>query len=184
MSEREVVHKEIEQLQDKLTDMNKLLDKYTKEKSATEGEIEHLKQELAASAASQEKYRQVSEEAMELRGQLEAERVEHERELQLMEQQRDIARKERHQALEQMDILIKETYEKTQKEKAEEMDQVSKETELLKKEIDKMRLELTGESWSGFLFQLPFGMCRLCLGIFVCKTSLMMILFWTVNIIF
>ena len=62
-----------------------------------------------------------------------------------MEQQRDIARKERHQALEQMDILIKEAYEKTQKEKAEEVDQVAKEAEVLKKQIDKIKNELTGK---------------------------------------
>lgn len=143
MSERDTVHKEIEQLQDKLSAMSKLTEKMGKEKGSAEQEIERLRQELTSTVAARDKYRQESQGAMETRAQLEAERRELQREYQLMEQQRDIARKERHQALEQMDILIKETYEKTQKEKAEEMDQVAKETEVLKKQIDKIKHELT-----------------------------------------
>ncbi|KAK7500983.1 hypothetical protein BaRGS_00007863 [Batillaria attramentaria] len=143
MSERDTVHKEIEQLQDKLSEKTKLTEKLSKEKAAAEQEIERLQQELTTTASARDKYRQESQGAMETRAQLEAERRDLQREYQLMEQQRDIARKERHQALEQMDILIKETYEKTQKEKAEEMDQVAKETEVLKKQIDKIKHELT-----------------------------------------
>ena len=146
MSERDTVHKEIEQLQDKLSEMSKVTEKYCKEKAATDKEMERLQQELSAALATCDKYRQESQGAMESRAQLEAERRELQREFQLMEEQRDTARKERHQTLEQMDILIKETYEKTQKEKAEEMDQAAKETEVLKKQIDKIKHELTGES--------------------------------------
>ncbi|KAK7112713.1 hypothetical protein V1264_012124 [Littorina saxatilis] len=142
MSERDSVHKEIEQLQEKLSEMNKRNDKYLKEKTAAEKDIERLKQDLAALTASCEKYRQESQGALENRAQLESELRELQREFQLMEQQRDTARKERHQALEQMENLIKKTYEKTQKEKAEEMDQAVKETEELKKQLDKIRHEL------------------------------------------
>ncbi|XP_076455476.1 disks large homolog 5-like isoform X2 [Babylonia areolata] len=125
MSEREVVHKEIEQLQDKYTETKASLGQCLKEKAAAEKEMERLKKE--------------NQGFLESRSQLEEEHGELQRELHLVEQQRDIARKERHQALEQMDLIIKDTYEKTQKEKAEE----SKETELLKKQIDKIKMELS-----------------------------------------
>lgn len=143
MSERDTVHKEIEQLQDRLSEMTGLTEKLKTDKLSALQEVEHLQQELAAALAARDKYKLESQSAMEARAQLEAERRELKKEFELVEQQRDIARKERHQALEQMDALIKETYEKTQKEKAEEMDQVAKETEVLKKQIDKMKNELT-----------------------------------------
>ncbi|KAL8565502.1 hypothetical protein ACOMHN_049478 [Nucella lapillus] len=128
MSEREVVHKEIEQLQDKYSEAKASLGQCMKEKAMVAKELEHFQKD--------------SQGLLDCRKQLGEENRELQRELHLMEQQRDIARKERHQALEQMDILIKETYEKTQKEKAEEMDQVTKETEVLKKQIDKIKMEL------------------------------------------
>ena len=59
-----------------------------------------------------------------------------------IEHQRDIARKERHDALEQMEHIMKETYDKTQKEKVEEMQGVAKESEQLKKQMEKMKLDL------------------------------------------
>lgn len=64
-----------------------------------------------------------------------------------MTQERDIARKERHEAIKDRDRILRETYERerTQKEQAEEIDQVSKETEALKKIIEKLQHDLSGK---------------------------------------
>ena len=62
-----------------------------------------------------------------------------------MEQQRDMARQECNEALGQMEQIIKDTYEKTQKEKAEEIDSIVKESENLKKQVEKLKLDLESE---------------------------------------
>jgi hypothetical protein len=79
MSERDTVHKEIEQLQDKLSEMGKLSDKYRQDKLAAEKDLERLQGELAAATATREKLRQESE----IRSQLEAEKRDLKRELQV-----------------------------------------------------------------------------------------------------
>ncbi|XP_076459748.1 disks large homolog 5-like [Babylonia areolata] len=139
LKERVVVHQELQELNDAVSEKSKESEKHNREKLAAEKEVERLKQELAAAVAVRDKYRQESQGAHEVRSQLEVKLRETQREIQVMERQRDAARKERHQALEQ----IQQTYEKSQKEKAEEMDQVAKEAEVLKKQIDKIKHELT-----------------------------------------
>jgi hypothetical protein len=89
-----------------------------------------------------------------------------------MEQQRDTACMERKQVLEQMEHLVKDHYEKTKKEKEEEMDQVAKETEVLKKQIDKIKIELTGE----FLTVMTSVMIMMVVMVMMMMTTTMMMM--------
>lgn len=50
--------------------------------------------------------------------------------------------KERSEAYEHIEQIIKEKYEKAQKEKAEEIHHVTKETENLKQHLEKLKLDL------------------------------------------
>ena len=61
-----MVHAEIQQLQDKVSELNKLAEKYSKDKVAGDKEIERLKQDLSSTMAARDKYRQESQGSLEV----------------------------------------------------------------------------------------------------------------------
>ncbi|GFR82371.1 disks large homolog 5-like [Elysia marginata] len=139
MSERDTVHKEIEQLQDKLTSLSKHTEGLSADKMDLESQLEASRRDLAAVLIERDKYRREWSDMSGINQGLKHERLEFKMR---MEQQRDMARQERNEALDQMEQIIKDTYEKTQKEKAEEIDSVVKESENLKKQVEKLKLDL------------------------------------------
>ena len=158
MSERDTVHMEIEQLQDKLSEFRHLFEKVKTEKSLAEKEIDHLRHQLESALAARDKYCLETRSAAESREQLIARCQELQCQLQIAVQQTDLALKEQHQTVEHMDRLMKETYEKSLREKEEEKGHVAQEMEVLKKQSDKMNAELAGM----FLCELIYLFWRNC----------------------
>ncbi|KAK3761794.1 hypothetical protein RRG08_010119 [Elysia crispata] len=139
MSERDTVHKEIEQLQDKLSSLSKHAESLSAEKVDLESQLETSQRDMAAVLSERDKYRREWSDMSGINQGLKHERLEFKLR---MEQQRDMARQECNEALGQMEQIIKDTYEKTQKEKAEEIDSIVKESENLKKQVEKLKLDL------------------------------------------
>ncbi|CAL1527985.1 unnamed protein product [Lymnaea stagnalis] len=142
MSERDTVHKEIEQLQDKLASVSKLVEVLTNEKKEMEIELESLRRDMAGVLSERDKYRRERNDISGINQGLKHERLDFQKR---MEQQRDIAWKERNEAyeqMEQMEQIIKDTYEKTHKERAEGIENVIKESENLKKQLEKLKIDL------------------------------------------
>ncbi|RUS73670.1 hypothetical protein EGW08_018576, partial [Elysia chlorotica] len=139
MSERDTVHKEIEQLQDKLSTVSKRTDSLAADKMDLEKQLEASRRDMAAVLSERDKYRREWSDVSGINQGLKHER----QELKMrMEQQRDMARLERNEALGQMEQILKDSYEKTQKEKAEEIDSILKESDNLKKQVEKLKLDL------------------------------------------
>ncbi|XP_041362513.1 disks large homolog 5-like [Gigantopelta aegis] len=143
LSERDTVHNEIEQLQEKLNSALKRIEMFEQEKKDIENERETLRREISSALQDRDKYKRERNEVSGMKLEVEQQRNEFHKEYLLMSQERDIARKERHEALDHIDRIIKDTYEKTQKEKAEEIDHVTKETDSLKNQIEKLRQDLS-----------------------------------------
>ncbi|KAK0049149.1 disks large 5-like isoform X1 [Biomphalaria pfeifferi] len=131
MSERDTVHKEIEQLQDKLNAVTKHAEILASDKKAMEVELECLRRDMANVLSERDKYRR---DISGINQGLKQERLE-------FQKQRDIARKEAFEQIEQMEHIFKDTYEK---ERAEEMDSIIKESENLKKQLEKLKIDLDG----------------------------------------
>ncbi|XP_055954932.1 disks large homolog 5 [Patella vulgata] len=143
MSERDVVHKEIEQLHEKLKIASQKVELLEKNKRETENEVETLRREIRSALQERDKANKERNDICGRKQELEHERDEFWKEFDSMARERDIAKKERHEALEHIDMIIKETYEKSQKEKAEEINNASKETEILRKQMEKMKQDLS-----------------------------------------
>lgn len=151
MSERGQVHKDIEQLQETLSEKVKTIETLAKEKKVSQDEAETLKREI--NAALQDRDRAVKErnelsekcnELMNKQSAIERQKDDYRKNYETSIEQRDIARKERQEAMQDRDRILREKYEreKFQKEKAEMIDQVNKETEILKKQLEKQQQEL------------------------------------------
>ncbi|XP_059176195.1 disks large homolog 5-like isoform X2 [Physella acuta] len=142
MSERDTVHKEIEQLQDKLNAVGKHAEKLSIEKKTLEVELESVRHDMSTVLTERDKYRRERNDMSGINQGLKHERLDFQKR---MEQQRDLARKERNEAYEQMEHmeqLIKENYEKTQKERAQEVENILKDSENLKKQLEKLKVDL------------------------------------------
>lgn len=153
-AERDSVHKEINQLQDKLNEVTQKNQTMEMEKKKAGEETEMLRRELLTIIQQKEEADKEREEAQKRYGDvksknddLENQRDDFRKDYVMVTQERDIARKERHEAIKDRDRILRETYERerTQKEQAEEIDQVSKETEALKKIIEKLQHDLSGK---------------------------------------
>lgn len=151
-AERDSVHKEINQLQDKLNEVTQKNQTMEMEKKKAGEETEMLRRELLTIIQQKEEADKEREEAQKRYGDvksknddLENQRDDFRKDYVMVTQERDIARKERHEAIKDRDRILRETYERerTQKEQAEEIDQVSKETEALKKIIEKLQHDLS-----------------------------------------
>ena len=154
MSERDQVHKEIEQLQDKLVNNSKHIDTITKEKKLAQDEAETLKREIKSALQDRDKAVKEKNELNDKLGDsitkqavIEKQKDDFRKEYEMAVHERDIARKERQEAMQDRDRILREKYERdqAQKEKADKMDQVNKETEQLKKQIEKMQQEIMGK---------------------------------------
>ncbi|XP_061197090.1 disks large homolog 5-like isoform X2 [Saccostrea echinata] len=151
-AERDSVHKEINQLQDKLNEVTQKNQALEMEKKKSEEGMEMLRRELLTAIQQKEEAEKALEDSQKRYGDvksknddLENQRDDFRKDYVMVTQERDIARKERHEAIKDRDRILRETYERerTQKEQAEEIDQVSKETEALKKIIEKLQHDLT-----------------------------------------
>lgn len=153
-AERESVLKEIEQLQNRVLELTRKYELAEKEKKNALTELESLRHEFVSvnqncdqvikeKVELSNKYSDVRSKQEHIEGQCEK----FQKEVQMLTQERDIARKERHEALIERDRILHENFqrERTQKEKAEEMDQVSKETDFLKRRIEKLKREYQGK---------------------------------------
>ncbi|XP_074647785.1 disks large homolog 5-like isoform X2 [Tubulanus polymorphus] len=150
MSERDSVHKEMEQLQDKLSEATRRVNALENENKSTREESETLRREVTTAIAERdlavkscndlrEKYGDVCSEKESVRKRCD----EVTKDFEMLTQERDVARKERHEALEHCNRIVRESYQKNQKEKANEKDAITKEVEVLRKEIEKLQQELT-----------------------------------------
>ncbi|CAG5124909.1 unnamed protein product, partial [Candidula unifasciata] len=128
MSERDTVHKEIEQLQDRLSSVSKHLDIVSNEKKELEAELAVMRQNLASTLAENEKYWRERNDFSGIN--------------QSLKQQRDMCWKERSEAYEHIEQIVKEKYEKAQNDKTVEINNVTKETENLKQHLEKLKQDL------------------------------------------
>ncbi|XP_021371465.1 disks large homolog 5-like, partial [Mizuhopecten yessoensis] len=151
MAERASVLNDYDRLQERVTEYSRKNEALEKEKKGALTELENLKHELMTSIQERDKAIKERKELLnkysDVRSkndQLEGQREDFRKDWQMVMQERDVARKERHEAIQDRDRILRETYERErcQKEKAEEMDQVSKETEMLKRTIEKLQREL------------------------------------------
>ncbi|XP_060084116.1 disks large homolog 5-like [Ylistrum balloti] len=151
MAERASVLNDYDRLQERVSEYSRKNEALEKEKKCALTELENLKRELMTSIQERDKAIKERKELLnkysDIRSkndQLEGQREDFRKDWQMVTQERDVARKERHEAIQDRDRILRETYERErcQKEKAEEMDQVSKETEILKRTIDKLQREL------------------------------------------
>ncbi len=148
MSERDTVHREIEKLQDELTDLRKTNENLQKDYSKLQNHIDDTQGELSLLVEERE---QASKEVFGVKEQLSQTLLEKENvikeldktreDYEMLKQERNVARRERSEAIIHRDKILKECFEIRQKHQLvikgehKEMDALRKEFEVLSKEL-------------------------------------------------
>lgn len=148
MSERDTVHREIEKLQDELTDLRKTNENLQKDYSKLQNHIDDTQGELSLLAEERE---QAAKEVFGVKEQLSQALLEKENvikelnktreDYEMLKQERNVARRERSEAIIHRDKILKECFEIRQKHQLvikgehKEMDALRKDFEVLSKEL-------------------------------------------------
>ncbi|KAL9962960.1 hypothetical protein ACROYT_G032118 [Oculina patagonica] len=148
MSERDTVHREIEKLQDELTDLRKTNENLQNDYSKLQNHIDDTQGELSLLVEERE---QASKEVFGVKEQLSQTLLEKENvikeldktreDYEMLKQERNVARRERSEAIIHRDKILKECFEIRQKHQLvikgehKEMDALRKEFEVLSKEL-------------------------------------------------
>lgn len=150
LSERDNVLKEINQLQDECNESRRKIETLEKEKKAALDENEKLKGEMSQTKKERDQHFKERndlytkyDDLISKKEQIESQRNEYRKDFQLATQERDIALKECHEAVKEKDRIMRESYERERSRKdTEDRDLDSKETERMKKLIEKLQQDL------------------------------------------
>ncbi|XP_051968921.1 disks large homolog 5-like isoform X2 [Xyrauchen texanus] len=150
MSERDQVIKEVDKLQTGLDAAEAKLKNRSSERSVASEEIEALRQELNSSLLDRDRAIREKAELLEKYCHEVQDKAETQKELsqackdiEMVREERDVARKERTEAIIQRDQLLREYYQARQQDSATlDMERVSKELEVLRKQCEAVSEEL------------------------------------------
>lgn len=159
MSERDMVHKEIEQLQDKVTEAAKRIEVVEGEKKNLESDVKKLQNQAVAALNERDKalkdyadlFQKYSDVITKHDGN--GNREDFSSNYSLLSQDH---LSYNHQQMEEQNMLFRESFERMQMEKAEEIEQGEREANGLRAQIEKLQHELNGKSGMQFLILLSF----------------------------
>ncbi|XP_006811582.2 disks large homolog 5-like, partial [Saccoglossus kowalevskii] len=151
MSERDVVHKEIEALQDELQAEKNARTKYDGVKNSSLNEIKSLKIEIAALMKSRDQAIKQKQELQEQcnetisdKAEVQKQRDDALNDFEKYRYERDVARKERTEAIDERDQILRECYNVKQRQQSasSNVEHLYKEVERLNKLLEKCKEEL------------------------------------------
>lgn len=152
MSERDNVNGELEQLNDKLSSLSDRNESLEKEKRSLREHLEALNREMIS--AMNDRDRSIKErnemcvdygDVVCQKDMLQNQNDEFVKDYRMLAQERDVAQKERQEALMYTDRILKDSYIQKQKDRVEDLNQATMEIEKLRRHMDKYRLDLSGK---------------------------------------